>query len=88
VVVDNGSIDDRSRWSFGARRVIHNARVSNCAIKGHAMRPANLAFVDADHEIASGWVAAALETLAWTGPARRRFCRAPPMAWVQRHTNT
>lgn len=90
VVVDNGSIDGSTEVarSFGARvQAVHNGRVS--ALRNQGARQAAgdvLAFVDADHEIASGWVAAALETLDLDGAgAAGALCRAPADGtWVQR----
>jgi hypothetical protein len=90
VVVDNGSVDGSTQVArrFGARvRVVHNARVSELRNQGARDGSGEiLAFVDADHEIASGWVAAAVETLELDGTgATGALCRAPADGtWVQR----
>jgi hypothetical protein len=91
VVVDNASTDGSSQVArrFGARvRVISNARVSELRNRGarDAAGGDVLAFVDADHEIAAGWVAAALEALQLDGVgAVGALCRPPDDGtWVQR----
>jgi GT2 family glycosyltransferase len=90
VVVDNGSTDGSTQVArrFGARlHVIPGARVS--ALRNQGARHASgdvLAFVDADHEIAPGWVSAVLETLRLDSVgAAGALCHAPADGtWVQR----
>lgn len=90
VVVDNGSTDESAQVArrFGAEvHVLPNARVPE--LRNHGALQASgevLAFVDADHEIEPGWVAAALETLQSDGVgAVGALCRAPADGtWVQR----
>jgi GT2 family glycosyltransferase len=90
VVVDNGSTDGSPQVArrFGARlRVIPGARVSELRNQGarHASGDV-LAFVDADHEIAPGWVSAAVDTLRLDSVgAAGALCHAPAGGtWVQR----
>ena len=90
VVVDNGSIDGSPLVArrFGATvRVVPNARVSELRNLGarHASGDV-LAFVDADHEIAPGWVAAALDTLQQDAVGAVGALCEPPAngTWVQR----
>jgi GT2 family glycosyltransferase len=89
VVVDNGSTDGSTQVArrFGASvRVIPNGRVSGLRNQGarHAAGDV-LAFVDADHEIGAGWVAAAFETLqADAVGAVGALCHSPADGtWVQ-----
>ena len=90
VVADNGSTDDsvRTALSAGAQvLVLPQARLGE--LRNRAAAASNgsiLAFVDADHEIAPGWIAAAVEALAH---ARVGGVGAPchpptPGTWVQR----
>ncbi len=90
VVVDNGSVDgsgDVAR-AAGARVItVADGRVSELRNCGARQATGDiLAFVDADHEIAAGWVTAAIDTLRLpkTGAAGA-LCR-PPVdgTWVQR----
>ena len=90
VVVDNGSTDGSTQVArrFGAQLcVIPGVRVSNLRNQGarHASGTV-LAFVDADHEIAPGWVSAVLETLRLDSVgAAGALCHAPADGtWVQR----
>jgi len=90
VVVDNGSTDGSALVArrFGAHvRVVPGARVS--VLRNQGARQASgdvLAFVDADHEIAPGWVSAALDTLRLDSVgAAGALCHAPDGGtWVQR----
>jgi glycosyltransferase involved in cell wall biosynthesis len=90
VVVDNGSVDgsgDVAR-KFGATVLtIPEGRVAELRNRGAQAATGDvLAFVDADHEIAAGWVAAALDTLRLPGAgAVGALCRAPmDGTWVQK----
>jgi GT2 family glycosyltransferase len=90
VVADNGSVDGSPEVArrLGARvSVIENARVSE--LRNRAAREATgdiLAFVDADNEIVSGWVPAAIETLEMADVAAAGALYVPPSdgTWVQR----
>lgn len=90
VVADNGSVDDSA--AVAAR---HGARVLSLpglrlgALRNRAADAAAgriLAFVDADHEIVEGWIAAAVESLARPEvTAVGAPCWPPtPATWVQR----
>jgi glycosyl transferase family 2 len=90
VVVDHGSSDESSSVAraAGAHVVeLHAATVAALRNRGAALSRAPLiAFVDADHVLAPGWIAAAVEifesdeSIAATG----ELCRAPePGTWVQ-----
>jgi GT2 family glycosyltransferase len=90
VVVDNGSTDgspDVARRLGAEVLVIENVRVSELRNRGarHAAGDI-LAFVDADNEIAPGWVAAAVEMLQQPGVgAVGALYHAPSGGtWVQR----
>lgn len=91
VVIDNGSVDgspDVARRSGARVLSIPGKRVS--ALRNDGVREATgdvLAFVDADHEIAPGWLAAAIETLEARPDAAGvgSLCWPPPSpTWVQR----
>ena len=90
VVVDNGSTDGSLEVArrLGAKVVvIEHATVSELRNQGarHATGDV-LAFIDADNEIVSGWVRAAIEVLQMPGVgAAGSLCRAPiDGTWVQR----
>jgi GT2 family glycosyltransferase len=90
IVVDNGSTDgsgDVARACGATVLALSRGRVSELRNRGAQQSSGDvLAFVDADHEIAAGWVAAALETLRDPGVgAAGALCR-PPVdgTWVQK----
>jgi GT2 family glycosyltransferase len=90
VVADNGSTDDSVRVALaaGARvLVLPRARLGELRNRAAAASQGSiLAFVDADHEIAPGWIAAAVEALSQSGiGAAGAPCHPPsPATWVQR----
>jgi Glycosyl transferase family 2 len=90
IVVDNGSTDDSPAVArgFGAEVLqIEQARVATLRNQGarHA-RADVLAFIDADNEIAAGWLYAALECLRLPKAAVVGALYQPPVdgTWVQR----
>jgi hypothetical protein len=90
IVVDNGSIDESAAVArrLGAHVLrIEDARVAELRNEGarHA-RADVLAFIDADNEIAAGWVYAALECLRLPSAAVVGALYQPPVdgTWVQR----
>src|SRR5262245_66245884 len=90
IVVDNGSTDHSPAVAllFGAEVLpIEQARVATLRNQGarHA-RADVLAFIDADNEIAAGWVYAALECLRLPRAAVVGALYQPPVdgTWVQR----
>src|SRR5262245_50589523 len=90
VVVDNESTDRSAEVaaSFGAKVVsIDTGRVAELRNRGAAQATSDIfAFVDADHEIAAGWVYAALDCLQMPAVgAVGALCHAPADGtWVQR----
>jgi GT2 family glycosyltransferase len=90
IVVDNGSTDDSSAVArrFGAAVLrIEQPRVA--ALRNEGARHARadvLAFIDADNEIAAGWIYAALECLRLPKAAVVGALYQPPVdgTWVQR----
>jgi glycosyltransferase involved in cell wall biosynthesis len=89
VVVDNGSTDDSSRVATKASaQVLHIpiGRVGELR-NGAASSAAHdvLAFVDADHEVGPGWLAAAGEAISQTGVGAVGALYLPPPngTWVQ-----
>jgi glycosyltransferase involved in cell wall biosynthesis len=90
IVVDNASTDGSGKVAeaFGATVVsVASGRVSELRNRGARQAAADvLAFVDADHEIAAGWVYAALDCLKTPGiGAVGALCHAPTDGtWVQR----
>ena len=93
IVADNGSRDatpDVAR-SAGAT-VLSLPALSVAQLRNAGARAARspiLAFVDADHVVAPGWLASALETLAATSAAAVGAPYLPPAeaSWVQRAYN-
>lgn len=90
VVVDNGSTDgsaDVARRLGATVIVAEQGRVSTLRNLGAARAIGDiLAFVDADHEIAAGWVMAALDTLGQPDAGAAGALCQPPLdgTWVQR----
>ena len=90
VVVDNGSTDDSPNVArrLGAEvMVVENARVSELRNRGARRATGDVrAFVDADNEIVSGWIAAAIETLRTPGVGAVGALYHAPVdgTWVQR----
>jgi Glycosyl transferase family 2 len=90
IVVDNGSTDDSAAVAqrLGATVIrIDHARVAELRNEGARLAAADiLAFVDADNEIAAGWVYAALECLRLPNTAVVGALYQPPVdgTWVQR----
>ncbi len=90
VVADNGSADDSpaAAASHGAT-VLPLAGLPVSALRNQGVRhtPARIvAFVDADHQIAGGWLDAAAETLtdANVGAVGAPYLSPPRPTWVQR----
>jgi glycosyltransferase involved in cell wall biosynthesis len=90
VVVDNGSEDDSRTVAMrhGARVLrLPGLRVSELRNRGvAASRASVIAFIDADHEIAPFWIAAALSRLEEPGVGAVGAPYSPPPdgTWVQR----
>src|SRR5262245_37678187 len=90
IVVDNGSTDDSAAVArrLGAEVIsIDHARVAELRNQGARLAAADiLAFVDADNEIAAGWVYAAVECLRLPNAAVVGALYQPPVdgTWVQR----
>jgi GT2 family glycosyltransferase len=90
IVVDNGSTDDSAavaRASGAAVRVVPAGRVSRLRNEGASTARGDLlAFVDADHELGSDWLAAALDAMApaEVGAAGALYVAPPDGTWVQR----
>jgi len=90
IVVDNGSTDDSVAVArrFGAEVLsVENGRVAELRNQGARRAKADvLAFVDADNEIAAGWVYSALECLRLPNTAVVGALYQPPVdgTWVQR----
>src|ERR1035437_2481149 len=89
IVVDNGSRDDSAAVArqLGAA-VLECPGLSVAALRNRGTQVASgdiLAFVDADHELDSAWVTAAVEVLNGTGAAAAGApYQAPsPGTWVQ-----
>lgn len=89
VVVDNGSRDGSGRVAVeaGARLLTcSGVRVSELRNRGAAAaRGEVLAFIDADHEIAPGWTARAVENLGrpGVGAVGAPYLPPPSGTWVQ-----
>lgn len=94
IVVDNGSRDgsDRVACEAGARLLIcPGLRVAELRNRGAAAaRGEILAFIDADHEIDPGWMAAAVEDLARpeVGAVGAPYLAPVTGTWVQRTFDT
>jgi glycosyltransferase involved in cell wall biosynthesis len=90
IVVDNGSTDGSAEAAAAAgARVIVLAGPSVAELRNRAAAAATaelLAFVDADHEIAPGWLEAAVETLqdARVAAVGAPYHNPPDGTWVQR----
>jgi len=93
IVVDNGSTDASrqvARQSGATVLVKPSARVSDMRNAGAAAALGDvLAFVDADHEISSGWVSAAIGALTDARVGAAGYPYSPPAGanWVQRRYN-
>jgi glycosyltransferase involved in cell wall biosynthesis len=89
IVVDNGSTDGSSQVASALGAIVvplDDGRVSELRNRGARHATADVfAFVDADHEIAAGWVFAALDCLQIpTVGAVGALCQAPADGtWVQ-----
>ena len=90
IVADNGSTDATPDVARAAGARVFSwpgLRVSELRNRGAAeARGGILAFVDADHEIASGWMTAAVEALSpdRIGAAGALYTAPNPGTWVQR----
>ena len=90
VVVDNGSTDgsaEVARRHGATVLTVTEGRVSKLRNHGAAQASGDiLAFVDADHELAAGWVAAALDTLQLESAGAAGALYGTPVdgTWVQR----
>lgn len=90
VVADNGSTDDSAAVAArSGARVLHlpNLRVSELRNQATTASASDLfAFVDADHEVAQPWIAAALEVMSEDGVGAAGAVYDPPPTgtWVQR----
>jgi GT2 family glycosyltransferase len=90
VVVDNGSSDHSVEVARGAGAdviVVPEGRIGQLRNEGSfAARGDLLAFVDADHELGTGWLSAALETMQLpdVGAAGALYVAPPDGTWVQR----
>jgi GT2 family glycosyltransferase len=90
IVVDNGSTDDTAAVAReSGARVIELPGLKVAALRNHGALLASapiLAFVDADHEIAPGWIPAALETMqqSGVGAAGAEYSSPDTPTWVQR----
>ncbi len=90
IVVDNGSVDESAAVAqrHGAR-VLAMAHGSVAQLRNDGARHASgdvLAFVDADNEIAAGWIYAALDSLRMpaVGAVGALYEAPPDGTWVQR----
>ena len=90
IVADNGSTDDTPNVARAAGAQVFSwpgLRVSELRNRGAAAASGEvLAFVDADHEISSDWIASAVEILAGekTAAAGALYTPPAPGTWVQR----
>jgi GT2 family glycosyltransferase len=90
LVADNGSTDDsRDVARAAGARVLDMPNLRVAAMRNQAVASATgrfLAFVDADHEVANGWSAAALEVMqdARIGATGALYLAPPDGTWVQR----
>jgi len=94
IVADNGSTDDTAAVAQAAgARVLSLPGMRVAGVRNEAARAAAgdvLAFVDADHRLWPGWLAAALESIALDGVAAVGAPYHAPDAgtWVQRMYDT
>jgi GT2 family glycosyltransferase len=94
LVADNGSSDNSAETARAAgARVLTLPGLSVAEIRNRAAQEAHgefLAFVDADHQIAPGWIRSALETLTRAGVVAAGAPYHPPIdgTWVQRMYDT
>ena len=90
IVADNGSTDDSAAVALGAgARVVRLPDRNVASVRNAGARVATgglLAFIDADHEIETGWIAAALDSLADEGvtAAGAPYITPERHSWVQR----
>lgn len=90
VVVDNGSTDDSAAVaSRHGARVVGGAGLRVGALRNAGARATSaplLAFVDADHELAPGWIDRCRAALSahGVGAAGRQYDAPHPGTWVQR----
>jgi len=89
VVADNGSSDNSSEVArTSGARVLSLPGLKVSALRNAAARETNtelLAFVDADHELAAGWTAAAVDVMRdeAVGAAGARYLSPADGTWVQ-----
>jgi glycosyl transferase family 2 len=90
IVADNGSTDDTLNVARSAGARVFSwpgPRVSELRNRGATEATGDiLAFIDADHEIVSGWTASAVDALApdRVGAAGALYTPPAPGTWVQR----
>jgi GT2 family glycosyltransferase len=90
IVIDNGSGDGSTRVACEAGAIVRRVtRATVAELRNHGARVARgelLAFVDADHEIDSTWVASAIDALAdhHTGAVGAAYQAPADGTWVQR----
>jgi GT2 family glycosyltransferase len=89
IVVDNGSVDDSVAVARRAGATVVNGHGRVSALRNLGARQATgdiLAFVDADHEIGSGWVVSARDALRPHGAGVAGAAYRSPIdgTWVQR----
>lgn len=89
VVADNGSVDDSRTVAAGSgARVLELPDLRVSAMRNRAAATASgalLAFVDADHELAPGWLDGAVEVMGdpTVGAAGALYTPPPDGTWVQ-----
>lgn len=91
VVVDNGSTDESAAVAagFGARVVAAGSQLRVGGLRNAGVQTSSgaiLAFVDADHEIATDWIGRCRSALSadGVGAAGRMYDAPRPGTWVQR----